>query len=197
MRDRFVDLKNTIEEEMRRTGFYPAPHPPAEKEPELPASLSGMAYEDMLKICDELQTFYNYITDEITRCIAFEGSVDMRLRVAEATARRRVTKDKTLPNDKIREAEITLDEGYLDAMEEVKYFEGRHKQLEERRRKHSKSLDRLYREMNLRGQDTPSQYGGQHYGRAPMPKSGFQDGFKPTRTLVVPGGADPAAPLDK
>lgn len=195
MGDRFLELKNAIEGELERTGFRPSVVPPG-PEPALPTRLAGMPTDEVLGLCDDFQGFYNFLTDEITRCLTFEEVTKARVSYTRAVALKRVLMDKSLSNDKLRSAEIETDEQFLEAQGEYLYFKQMHEAQEERRRKLSKSMDRLYRELNLRGTGHPSPQSSQ-YGRAPMPARGFPDGFKPTRTVFVPSGTDSASPVDQ
>ncbi|MBT3328163.1 MAG: hypothetical protein HN396_18215 [Gemmatimonadales bacterium] len=196
--DRFLELKDTVEGELKRTGFDPVVNPPG-PEPVLPARLAPMKTEDVLGLCDDFQMFYNYLTDEITRCLTFEEVAKARVTFTKATALKAALANKKLTNDKARTAEVDTDDQYLESQVEHLYFKQMHEAQEERRRKISKSMDRLYRELNLRGQDTPRSAPGTQYGRAPMPPRGFDDGFKPTvtRTLHLPSGAEPPPPVDQ
>ena len=197
-KDRFLALKDTVEGELKRTGFDPVVRPPG-PEPVLPARLGPMKTDAVLGPCDDFQGFYNYLTDEITRCLTFEEVAKARVTFTKATALKLALKDPDLTNDKMRTAEVDTDERYLESLVEYLYFKQMHEAQEERRRKISKSMDRLYRELNLRGQDTPRFAPGSEYGRAPLPPRGFPDGFKPTvtRTLHLPSGTEPPPPVDQ
>lgn len=197
MSDRFVELKDMIEGELARTGFNPPVNPPG-PEPALPPRLTHIHLEGLINLCDDFQAFYNFLTDEITRGLTFEEITRARVAFTKAQARKRVLADKAFTNDKVRDAEVDADSDVLEAVCEYLYFRQMHEAQEERRRKISKSMDRLYRELNLRGQATPRFGTDQHSGRAPMPSSGFPDGFKPlSRAPYLPSGPDESTPLDK
>lgn len=188
MSDRFLELKDSIAAELQRTGFNPSPDPPCD-EPQIPDKLVKLETEAVQALCDDFQRFYNFLCDEITRCLMFEEVARARMNAARADAKKRAASDKRLNNDKLRDAWTDSDEDYLDATRDYLFFSQIHEAQEERRRKMSKSLDRLYRELLSRGND-PGQ-APHHPNRAPM-GAGGKDAFKPVLRAVAP---EPARPV--
>lgn len=202
MADVFLELQELLEQEMARTGFDPPVNPPC-KEPTLPTKLRLEKVADLTDLADSLQTFYNYLSDEITRCLTFEGPTKARMDMMFAEARRNAQNDKSLTNDKMREVEVELNPQYLEAVRDHLYFKQARASHEERRRKVSKSIDRVYRELLSRNprfpipSDSPPMF-GHHTGRPPAAPRG-SNAYKPVmRDTTDEGGvsselADPPA----
>lgn len=166
----FIELRETLEGELQRTGFKQPSGPPME-EPEIPRRLRELRIDALVDLLDDFQSFYNYLSDEITRVLTFEGITKAQVDLQYALAKKEVSLDKNLTNEAARTMAVETDLTYLTAVRDHLYFKQSHAQLEERRRKISKSIERLYRELLYRDQlanQRPQHYGN-HPNRAPMP----------------------------
>jgi hypothetical protein len=168
--DVFMELRSSLEQELERTG-YRSPDGPPFAEPEMPRRLRELTTDQTVDLLDDFQSFYNYLSDEITNVLTFEGAIKARVDLQYATVKMEVLQDKSLTNEASRSAAIETDPRYLSAMRDYLFFKQSHAQLEERRRKISKSLERLYRELIYRDQQANQrpQPLGHHPNRAPMP----------------------------
>jgi len=194
-KDIFLDLKDMLTADLERSGFKRATVPPG-PEPVLPRRLRELSAQEVGDSCDDFQAFYNYLTDEIVFCLTYEGPTKVRLDAVRALARKRVTLDTTLTNDRARENEVEVDPEYMGAVRDYCYFKTTHEKYEEWRRKISKSMERLYRELLGRGGVT-RQAPPSHFGRAPMPSATqgatHAYAFKSTRGPDLPGPPDDTA----
>jgi len=206
--DVFIALKDTLEQELQRTGFKQPEAPPI-GEPEMPRRLRELAIDDLVDLVDDFQVFYNYLSDEITRVLTFEGITKAQVDLQYALAKKEAALNKELTNESARNIEVETNEVYLGAVADYLYFKQGHAQLEERRRKISKSIERLYRELMYRDQSLASRGGqnyGQHANRAPMPsqykgairrKERPSEPVRPASSEDGVSGKDPAPPPER
>ncbi|MBP72881.1 MAG: hypothetical protein CMA70_04775 [Euryarchaeota archaeon] len=153
MSDIFLDLKTQLEKELRSTGFNPTAEPPLKEEPEITASLSELPLRELKDLYDCYLVFYGYLTDQITRCLCFLEVTKARQALQYAEAMKRAHSDKSLTNADIRKASVETNVEYIKAKRDYLYFKQLLAAHEERRRKMSKSMDRVGRELWLRTQD--------------------------------------------
>lgn len=185
--DVFIELRSTLAKELERTGYRASPEPPI-PEPELPRRLRGYDIDTLVDLVDDFQTFYNYLSDQIAYVLTFEGVTKARVDLQAALAKKAAMQDKRLTNESARAVEAETDDVYLEAVSDYLFFKQDHAQLEERRRKISKSIDRLYRELMHRDSqeyhEPPPRY--PHHSRGPLPS---QYGMKARRS--EPDGVQP------
>lgn len=196
----FQELRKALEQELVRTGFRPPAGPPFD-EPEMPRRLKELSVPQLVDLVDDFQCFYNYLSDEITSVLTFEAVTKARADHKHADVKLEVAQNKSLTNETSRSVMIETDERWLTAVRDYLYFKQSHAQLEERRRKISKSIERLYRELIYRDQQANqrSQTYGHHPHRAPMPapyRGGGErvNAVQPARSKdSVPGKVDDPA----
>jgi hypothetical protein len=158
MIDIFLDLKTTLEKDLKSTGFSPDRKPPLEKEPKIEANLSRVETEGLKDLYDQYLIFYSYLTDQITRCIVFFEVTKARHVQKHAEAMKKAHTNKNLTNADLRKACVETDVIYLNAKRDFLYFKQMLAAHEERRRKMSKSMDRVGRELWFRTQSDSSAY---------------------------------------
>jgi len=152
MDDIFLDLKSQLEADLKTTGFNPGTEPP-QKEPEIITNLSELRVSSLKNLYDQYLIFYGYLTDQITRCLVFSEVTKARQAQKQAEAMKEAHANKELTNADIRKAYVETNNSYLLAKRDYLYFKQLLAAHEERRRKMSKSMDRVGRELWLRTQD--------------------------------------------
>ena len=75
--DTFLELRTRLEKDLRETGFNPETKPPFQ-EPRITFSLSDLSDKDLRDEYDRFLRFYDYLTDEITRCEVYLGTTKER-----------------------------------------------------------------------------------------------------------------------
>jgi len=146
----FTDLSNEVDQELINTGFAPANSPPG-TEPHLPTNVSSLPLERVKALYDEFLEFYNYISDRIT-----VGSVPLGLtKDAASVVEAEVvllahSKKSEYPNADLRKAFVTSHPALLAAQKDHAFFKQLLGAQNNRLKKLSKSMDRLYRELMIR-----------------------------------------------
>lgn len=153
MSDTFLELKTQLERELKATGFSPKAEPPLKEEPTVNSNLSAMSLNQLKDLYDEYLMFYGYLTDQITRCLCFVEVTKARQAQQHAEAMKKAHNDKSLTNADLRKADVETNSAYIRAKRDYLYFKQLLAAHEERRRKMSKSMDRVGRELWLRTQD--------------------------------------------
>ena len=164
MVDIFLALKGKLERDLKATGFSPSKDPPKETEPVIDKVLSKCTSTELRDLYDEFLMFYNYITDQITRCLCFLEVTKARQSQHHAEAMQEAHISKKLTNADLRKAYVETHGSYLAAKRDYLYFKQLLSAQEERRRKISKSMERISREIWLQTQepDTPKPKGLSH-----------------------------------
>lgn len=122
---------------------------------------------------DEFLAYYKYLSDLLPRCTAFKEITKARQVVVRATALLDANKRQELGNSDSRKAWVETRPEVVTAVCEYLYFKSLYDATEERRHGLSKSMDRIYRELMLRSEN--SEYDRQ---AKPTRKPG---GFVPVR----------------
>ena len=142
-------LPKAIETKLAKTGFRPSIDPPFE-EPGLPIKLSSSTNDELHNLYDKLLCFYGYLSDQLTRQEPYMVTAKKAVEVVTALAFKEAIKQKDLKNADARKAYVETHEFVQKATREYIYFKQLHSAQEERRRKISKFIDRVYRELTLR-----------------------------------------------
>lgn len=171
-RDPFFELKDTLDKDLSSQGFDPDKSPPG-KEPRIRTKLSAKTSVQLRDLYDEFLGYYGYLTDVITRCVVFKDITKGRLVSEKARVTLAATKTATLKNAEARKAWVDCHPDVNAATCEYLYFKEMYEATEERRRKLSKSMDRIYRELLLREENS-------HASRSTPPSRGSSR-FRPTR----------------
>ena len=131
----------------------------------------------MKDLYDEFLAFYEYLTDNIVRCLGFVSVAKARMELKKAEALIAAKKDDSVTNAESRNGFVLTNPAYMAAQQDHIYFKTMLAMHEERRRKISKSMDRIGRELWLRTQDEPSANpGGAGIAKKPLGRS-----YKPLR----------------
>jgi len=154
-KDIFLKLRETIEHDLKETGFHPASAPPC-REPSLGGPVADRSDRELKGLYDEFLAFYEYLTDNIVRCLGFVSVAKARVDLKKAEGLLAARKDDSLTNAELRSSYIMTEPGYLSAYRDYIYFKTMMSMHEERRKKISKTMDRLGRELWLRTQKEPT-----------------------------------------
>ena len=150
--DAFLELRTRLEKDLRETGFNPEAKPPF-SEPKITSPLSESSDKELRDQYDKFLRFYDYLTDEITRCEVYLGTTKERANTISAAISLEVQEQKNYTNAEARKNAVLVHPAYIIARTDFLYFNQLHSALEERRRKISKSIDRVYREITFRMSD--------------------------------------------
>ena len=175
--DVFLALRETLEEDMKRTGFNPDDDPPI-KEPRIREHISDIETTALKNLYDDFLDFYEYISDQVAQDSAYTLNAKARMEMMQAHAMRRAHMNSELKNADMRKAAVTTDPQYISAQRDYIYFKTRSGMQSDRRARLSKSMDRLGRELWLRTQD---QDRSNDFTRQPSPpeqSSPFRSGYK-------------------
>ena len=173
--DPFIDLKEVIEKDIAATGFYPKENPPG-REPTISGGLENKSKAELKNLYDQFLAYYEYVTDDITRLIGYVSVTKVRLDHASAAAVRRAHANPEYTNADLRKAGATTDPVYVEAQKDNLYFKTLLNMQEERRRKFSKCMDRLGRELWFRTQDDSKSL--DFNGKGPGTQGGFSRGYR-------------------
>ena len=156
-KDLFLELRGTLEEDLKRTGFDPDTNPPG-KEPKIRGSVSDLDAPNLKKLYDQFLAFYDYITDQIATDIGFVMVSKARLEQVHAQALLRAQGDSSLKNAEQRKAAATTDGTYVGAQRDYTYFKAKLAMQQERRDKYKRAMDRIGRELWYRTQDDSQEF---------------------------------------
>jgi len=147
--DPFLELREQLEGALINTGFNPASNPPS-KEPRVTGSLSDASDRELKNLYDSFLAFYDYLTDELTRCEIYLETTKERADTVHASIVLEANKQNDLTNAEARKSFVLTHPAYIAAKKDYLYFKQLYSAQEQRRKKMSKSMDRLYRELMLR-----------------------------------------------
>jgi hypothetical protein len=149
--DPYVETMTALERDLDSSGFSRRDKP-AEVEPCLPVTkkVRQMTKDEVSDLYDECLSFHGYLANELAYLNLLKSVTEVKLRKARATAKLAVSKDRALANADAREAAVELDEGVQEAEWEHLQTRALADAHEERRRNLSKTMDRLWRELQLR-----------------------------------------------
>ena len=145
----FEELQQRIETDLAKTGFEPKNTPPS-AEPDLPDRLSTWTEVAVKDLYDKTLKFYGYLCDQITRYESYLSTTKRRLDVTTAVAIQEANEDKGLKNAEVRGAYVDDHPAVKSALYDYLYFNQMSSAQEERRKKLSKYIERIYRELALR-----------------------------------------------
>ena len=148
----FVKLKETLINDLGKTGFKPQSTPPSE-EPRIRRKVSRMTAPELKDLYDEFLAYYDYLTDQITKWEIYLGTTKEMADTVHGAVLLEIHKDKDLKNAELRKAAVATHPAYLAARKDYLYVKQMHSAQDERRKRISKSMDRIYRELMLRTQD--------------------------------------------
>ena len=148
----FVKLKETLIADLSKTGFKPQVTPPCE-EPRLREKVSRLTEHELKDMYDEFLSYYDYLTDQITKWEVYLGTTKEMADVVHGAVLLEVYENKILKNAELRKAAVVVHPAYLSARKDYLYVKQMHSAQDERRKRISKSMDRIYRELMLRTQD--------------------------------------------
>jgi hypothetical protein len=123
-------------------------------------NLSDRSEREIRDLYDTFLSFYDYLTDEITRCEIYLGTTKERANTVFSAISLDVLNNENYKNAEARKHAASVHPAYLVARKDYLYFSQLHSALEERRKKMSKSMERLHREISFRIQDTRPAFGG-------------------------------------
>jgi len=150
--DLFLDLRETLEEDLRVTGFSPSKEPPG-TEPIIPPGLSSKSNGFLKDLYDEFLSYYAYLTDQVAQDTCYSSVSKARLGLKSAEATKRVASDSKLTNSDQRKAAVETDPDVVGALRDYTYFKAKLAVQEDRKRKVSKCMDRIGRELWFRTQN--------------------------------------------
>lgn len=151
------EIRDTLEEDLHATGFSPQANPPG-AEPRFPAEAATRTTEQLRQLYDDYLAFYEYLTDRIIELMTFLGPSQAKLQQEKAAATLEVASNKAYSNAELRDAAVTTNPRVRACVEEVTYYKTLLESQEERRRKMSKAMERLYREIYLRTEQQGPQF---------------------------------------
>ena len=146
-RDPFLELQETLEQDLAATGFRPGEEPSG-GEPRITGRLSARSDVVLKDLYDDLLNFYDYLSDQITRFILRKDSAKARVTYIRALTTRNAP--SSLGNAEQRKAYVESHADVIAVICDHLYFKQMHESLEERRRKISKSIERIARELYSR-----------------------------------------------
>ena len=149
--DPFLELQQALERDLAATGFAPSNSPPT-AEPTIAGRLRAKSEEYLKDLYDDLLNFYDYLTEQITRCVLRQDAAKARVVYIRAKAMQSVSK---LPNAEARKNAVEVDPEVVEVTCDYLYYRQMHEAMDERRRKNSKAIERVSRELYLRN----SKYG--------------------------------------
>ena len=150
--DLFLELRGTLEEDLRKTGFDPDANPPG-KEPKIKGAIGNLDTHGLKNLYDSFLAFYDYITDQIATDIGFVMVSKARLEQVHAQASLRAHSDSSLKNSEQRKMTALTDPTYVGAQRDHTYFKAKLAMQQERRDKYKRAMDRIGRELWMRTQD--------------------------------------------
>lgn len=174
-KDIFLELRETLENDLRATGFSPDRDPPG-SDPVIPREVRTLPNEELKGLYDEYLSFFEYVSDLLAQASSYASISKARLEAVAAEATLSGAKDKSLTNAELRKAHVT--KVCLGARRDYVYFKAQVDVHEARLRKLSKSMDRLGRELWFRAQDEPTQVSDFTRKRSKQNKR-FTGGYKP------------------
>jgi hypothetical protein len=143
----YLDLKDSMEEDLSRSGFNPAKAPPG-KEPKAPTNFSQLGPDTLRTLYDQYIAFYEYISDEITRLEVYVRTTSERTSLIHShLVLEAMRNKKTLSNAEVRKAWVETQPAYQQALQDSLYFKQMLNAQEQRRRKMSKMMERVYWEI--------------------------------------------------
>lgn len=155
-KDRYDLLLGMLETDLANTGFNPEKEPPG-LEPRLPKGVSSLPQSQLRAHYDDYQAFYEFLTDQLIKILPHLETNRERAKTTLATVRGEVSANTALTNKEARDSAIETDERVIGTRVRVVYLETLQAAQEERRKKMSKAMERLYRELMLRtDQHTPA-----------------------------------------
>ena len=141
-KDLFLALRDTLEEDLKRTGFNPDTNPPG-REPRIRGSVAALKAPELKEMYDEFLAFYDYITAQIVTDIGFEVVSKARLEHVQASVTLKAHADSSLKNAEQRKTFVYNDPAYLGAKRDYTYFKGKLAMQQERRDKYKRAMDRI------------------------------------------------------
>jgi aspartyl/asparaginyl-tRNA synthetase len=100
------------------------------------------------------------LTDQITRCEVYLETTKKRVEIVKSELTLQSMNEPSLANAEARKAWVEAHEAHLVVLFDYLYFKQLYAAQEQRRKKMSKSMDRIYREIMSR--DVPNR--GTYYG---------------------------------
>lgn len=153
--DDYLRLRDSMESDLRKTGFDPKVDPPC-KEPSISRGVTGLAKDELMELYDSYLAYYDYISDEITRLEVYLRTTEKRASVIKAHLTLEASKrKKELSNAELRGAWVEVHPSYQSALQDHLYFKQMHDAQEQRLRKMSKAMDKVYWAMWARDQPHP------------------------------------------
>lgn len=149
----YTELGEQLTKALRGTGFDPAETPPS-PEPGMPKSISRARLEELNDLYDDLTSYYNYISDEITRLETYLRTTAKRTEVVQAAVYLECN-GKKFSNAEMRKSYVIAHPAYQSVVKDELYFKQLHSAQEQRLRKLSKNLERVSREIWKRTQLAP------------------------------------------
>lgn len=181
--DLFDRVREALEYDLEASGFSQSTY--RGKEPEPPERLGALNLETLGDLYDTYLSFYCYTSNLLCRAVNYLGVTDAKVKIAKARALLSIAGNKSYSNAELRDAYVTLDPEVVQTTADYTYFRSSYDAQEERRRKLSKILERIFREMAFRhGGGIPpmhSQEGGSFDPRQAQNSLGRTGGFKPVR----------------
>ena len=93
----FLELREQLETALLNTGFSPKANPPS-KEPKVVGSLSDASDKELKDLYDSFLAFYDYLTDELTRCEIYLETTKERADTVHASIVLEANTQKELTN---------------------------------------------------------------------------------------------------
>ena len=151
------DVRDTIEADLHSTGFSPLESPPG-KEPKFPKEATSLSTEKLRQLYDDYLSFYEYLTDKIIQTLTYLGPAQAKLTVEKHKVTLEIGSNKAYGNAEMREAAVGCHPTVAELGVDVTYFKTLLEAQEERRKKMSKAMERLYREIMVRTEQQTPQF---------------------------------------
>ncbi len=145
----FLSVSDRLLQDLKDSGFQLGRQVPA-AEPQFPQDTTGIPPEELRKLYDEYLHFYEYLTDQLIQMQLFVGLSKADYAHTRARVLLQVMRDKRATNADVREALVATNEAVLSSYRDMLYQQAYCDMQEERRKKMSKVIERLYRELMLR-----------------------------------------------
>jgi hypothetical protein len=175
--DLFLDLRETLKEDLRKTGFSPNADGGPGEEPKIPTDLSSKTNDFLKTLYDEFLSYYAYLTDQVAQDTCDATVSKARLEFKGAQAALKAATDPRLTNADMRKAVVETDAETLGAKRDYIYFKSKLAVQEDRKRKISKCMDRIGRELWFRTQDE-SEPSSEFFIKKPQRSGVFPGAYK-------------------
>ena len=155
----YLKLRDSMEADLRKSGFNPSTDPPC-REPDISSGVSSLSPDTLRELYDSYLAYYDFISDDITRLEVYLRTTEKRASIVRAhIVLESAQHKKELSNAELRNAWVEVHPSYQAALKDHLYFKQMHAAQEQRLRKMSKAMDKVYWELWSRDQAHPDEKG--------------------------------------